>query len=979
MNTSAPDPAAGTEGSAGEKTPDWLELLLAKYGETIPTFLGSEPENAPWPRRPAAPSAKTALPQTPDRPAGARATQAGEAAPVVAEPTQVMPAMAGAGEEAPDWLAQLSAAQAAEVVPTATVPAVVEPTPEASPAAVPDQETPHWLAQLSAAQAQESTSPAAAVVAQPTGEPMPEASPAPGGPAEETIDWLAQLRAVEAGEVASGPAAPAVALAAAPAPPAEPTQNNAPPTAGPREEAPDWMAELRAPQAGEVAPASAAGAGAAAAESAAEPPAAAGAREGAIDWLAELHAADAGDAAPAAPAAVAAAAAAGLAAEPPPEAPPAAAVGEGEPDWLADLQREASEAGAPPGGEATAPPAGAPEEMPGWLRELGVGDTARAGALASPDTGQLAATLGPLVEQPPQTEAAVPDWLNRLVAVSSPDTTPVPPSMPSVRPAAWLPTTARAADEMETISAADMSPGEVPDWLRELEMAQAMQTDLTPVSGQTPGELVAGGASMPQETPAWLEELRSLRSLPGGDETTAGPPTPAAEDQPPPGWLSELEAMVEHPLQAEPSASTISTAPLSPDRVAPAAPGAEPSVTPSVAPTAPLLEPAKIPEWMARLRPPEADEIPGVEHVTPEEASPPAAPPPVTEEDVIESLRARLGVPQVPDVEGATLFHEITSGPHQAAPVLEKPPERRNTLTTIIWVLIFLAIVLGIAVLSMTVLGRVQNLLGGPAFQRFLDSPAAAGLVTSLEVFREQTTTFPEGAVVIVGMDYTPATEAEMQPLAEMVLRDLLAHGARVVTVSLQPEGAALAQQLLDRLGGEYAYGERTLNLGYLPGEAAGVRTLAFLTELPPFAHPAALPAAACRTLAGCPAWHDVRGLDDVAMVVEVADAAQPVRWWVEQASTTPLGARPMLAAVSAAAAPTVRPYYNGPGIGSPGRLRGMISGVTSAAAYEIYLGRPGRALRSIAAQSVAHLGLVVVALVGTFMGLRSQVATHTP
>jgi hypothetical protein len=36
-------------------------------------------------------------------------------------------------------------------------------------------------------------------------------------------------------------------------------------------------------------------------------------------------------------------------------------------------------------------------------------------------------------------------------------------------------------------------------------------------------------------------------------------------------------------------------------------------------------------------------------------------------------------------------------------------------------------------------------------------------------------------------------------------------------------------------------------------------------------------------------------------------------------------------------------------------------------------MGHPGHAVRSIAAQSVAHLGLVVTALVGTFVGLRAQ------
>jgi hypothetical protein len=266
-------------------------------------------------------------------------------------------------------------------------------------------------------------------------------------------------------------------------------------------------------------------------------------------------------------------------------------------------------------------------------------------------------------------------------------------------------------------------------------------------------------------------------------------------------------------------------------------------------------------------------------------------------------------------------------------------------------------------------------MLGGSAFHRFLESPAAMGLVTSVQNFRDRVTTLPPGAVVVMGTDYTPATGAEMEPIAQAILRDLLDHQARVVTVSLRPEGAAMAQRLLDRLNNDYPYGERTLNLGYLPGETTGVRSLALLRDLPVFSPQAIYPTHAGATLADSPAWRDVKGLDDVALVVEVADSAQPVRWWVEQASPTPLAERPMLAAVGASALPVVRPYYS-PDMPGPGRLQGLISGVTAAATYEIFLGQPGRAVRSVAAQSVVHLGLVAVALAGTIAGFRSDVTT---
>jgi hypothetical protein len=75
---------------------------------------------------------------------------------------------------------------------------------------------------------------------------------------------------------------------------------------------------------------------------------------------------------------------------------------------------------------------------------------------------------------------------------------------------------------------------------------------------------------------------------------------------------------------------------------------------------------------------------------------------------------------------------------------------------------------------------------------------------------------------------------------------------------------------------------------------------------------------------------------------------------------------------VSAAADPTVRPYYNSIDP-KAGQLRGLISGVTGTAAYENRLGQPGRAMESLAAQSVAHLGLVVLGVGGTLMGFQSR------
>jgi hypothetical protein len=295
---------------------------------------------------------------------------------------------------------------------------------------------------------------------------------------------------------------------------------------------------------------------------------------------------------------------------------------------------------------------------------------------------------------------------------------------------------------------------------------------------------------------------------------------------------------------------------------------------------------------------------------------------------------------------------------------LEPESRRRRIVETLAWVLIFITLIAAIALALLAVLDRVGGLMGGPAFREFFGSPLVID-PAPVNTFRAQVTKLPADAVVIVSFDFSPATEAEMGPLAEIILRDLLESQARVVAVSLRPEGAALAQRLLDRFEDEYPYGQRTLNLGYLPGQMAGVRSLAFLSSAPLFQNWA-------RTMEDYPAWQDVGGLGDVALIVDVADNPLAVRWWVEQMGPGTLVDRPMVAAVSSAADPSVRPYYNqiDP---KAGQLLGLVSGVTGAAAYENRLRQPGRAIESLAAQSVAHLGLVVLSLGGTVMGFKSR------
>jgi hypothetical protein len=201
----------------------------------------------------------------------------------------------------------------------------------------------------------------------------------------------------------------------------------------------------------------------------------------------------------------------------------------------------------------------------------------------------------------------------------------------------------------------------------------------------------------------------------------------------------------------------------------------------------------------------------------------------------------------------------------------------------------------------------------------------------------------PQGALVLVSHDYDPGVAGEMIPQAEAVLNHLMGRGARLISVSLTPEGARLSRQVLDEVAEAhgYSYGEEYVSLGYVVGVEAGPRALfeGLLTT----------------------GWSDfIREGEEIALMVEFAGAPEYLRLWLEQVQG-PYGV-PMAAGVSATADPFARPYYRNE---VRHQLVGLITGLVGAAEYERLSGQAGPALASMDSQSVAHIAIALLILVG--------------
>jgi hypothetical protein len=670
-------------------------------------------------------------------------------------------------------------------------------------------------------------------------------------------------------------------------------------------------------------------------------------------------------------------------------------------------------------------PAAPEEEVPDWLREL---EAFKEPSVTLLPQESLPTPSPELAEEvPAEPVAEIPDWLASLRGEGpsalemigqevQPEEFALEETAPEPDWLAELRTTGKpdvlGLDE-EVVEAEEET---LPDWLAELRASQVGVETPPPVLETLEGiqeetavlevEEAVSAEYPPPELEVEPPKPEAAEAIPAEAEyPAAGRPEVAVEASAALDWLTEIEAAAalevaeSDQLQAEaipPAVSevmpesekaTIQTTRLPEWLVGLGeeegkAPPLEKEARPSeeFPPVAEPIAAPEIPDWLLKLEPGEGEPVEArrEEVVEAEDvlAGIPGVLPIVEEalqakEEPIAALRSSLGVPSVPDVEGAKLFQEIAVGP-SVEPVPEagveaRPESRRSRLVaTLVWALIFIALIVLVALALLAVLNRVGDLLGGSAFGEFFGSPLVID-PAPVNTFRAQVTKLSPNAVVVVSFDYSPATEAEMGPLAETIVRDLLENQVRVVAVSLRPEGAAIAQRLLESLEGEYPYAERTINLGYLPGQTTGVRSLAFLSSLPLFQD-------GRRTLSDYPAWQDIDNLSDVALIVAVADTPLAVRWWVEQMGPGTLPNRPMVAAVSTAADPTVRPYYNQIDPKS-GQLLGLLSGIRDAAAYENRLGQPGRAVNSLAAQSVAHLGVIALSLGGTVVGFRTHAA----
>ncbi len=627
-----------------------------------------------------------------------------------------------------------------------------------------------------------------------------------------------------------------------------------------------------------------------------------------------------------------------------PAKPPAAEPASELPDWLQGM--------APPA-EPAKPSAVEPaSELPDWLREMAppAGPEPPAAAAPSVETPDWLQDISQAPIAAPGGEAEIPDWLRDVSAPLPPVEQPPelePSGMPDFEPAGvpdWLkgvspPFTAPEARVGEAPPLTPLAAEGLPDWLR--GMAPPSAPEKAPVAEQPIPEL-----------PDWIKEkVRPPESaaLPAEEEEILPSVVPLSTEQLP-AWLQEMKA------SAPPRATGEQAAP---------APGAGPLG---------MGEESGLPAWIEALRPKELTPGGAVEE-----------PQAVSEEveGILAGLRDTLPVAAVAGQtlgSGVSLQFEVPAGAlsragmfnevltHGVGALVRRGGESRvqklwgPTQRLFVFFLVLLAVVAPqIPAVHETLVASV----GQPAF-------SDAG-----QQVQKQINQLPEGVPVLVSFDYDPTQAGEMDVVARAVLEHLIARKARILAVSTYPVGPATAQALwtdiISGTGRDSAGG--FVNLGYIPGQAVGVQMISSLDW-----ERAARTDFTGAALAGAdqPALLEgVNSLRDVSLIVELAATPDSVRWWVEQLAAQPQ-APPLVAGVSAMAAPMSRPYLSGKRTAQPAvpQLSGLINGMPEALAYlstQPGVAPPADYLQTFESLVLASLALGALIVVGNTVQLLAQ------
>jgi len=209
----------------------------------------------------------------------------------------------------------------------------------------------------------------------------------------------------------------------------------------------------------------------------------------------------------------------------------------------------------------------------------------------------------------------------------------------------------------------------------------------------------------------------------------------------------------------------------------------------------------------------------------------------------------------------------------------------------------------------------------------------------------------PAGSAVLISMDYEPDTMAELQPMSIAVVRHCFRRNLKVIVITLYPAGPGLVEPAL-RIAALAEHKERNKDFAFL-GYKSGFQTvmIAFGESIRQ-----QFPVDFYGTpLNSIPVLRGIDSYSKIDLVINLT-ASSAADYWIQFAASRYHKA--LILGVTAVMATDYYPYL------SSGQVLGLIGGMKGAAEYEKRMDIFGDARRGMDAQSLVHViiaGLVIL------------------
>jgi hypothetical protein len=220
-----------------------------------------------------------------------------------------------------------------------------------------------------------------------------------------------------------------------------------------------------------------------------------------------------------------------------------------------------------------------------------------------------------------------------------------------------------------------------------------------------------------------------------------------------------------------------------------------------------------------------------------------------------------------------------------------------------------------------------------------------------MEVY-EEIDRLDSGSVVLVSFDHEASSLPEVKPMAQAILRHCFAKKLKVIGLALLAEGTAIGEQILRETGHEYQaeYGKDYVFLGFRPQFQAAILGMGEDIRR-------VFPEDYSNTpLIRLPMMGNVKNYKDISLIISVTDGDMPV-WWVDYAVSR--YHKRLAVAATAVMATSFYPFL------SSGQMMGLLGGLKGAAEYEMLIDKPGMGQRGMDAQSVCHLVIILLVVIG--------------